>query len=152
MESIDSLHTTPLLDELPRGTQACLGLIFTVNVVNSLTTRHYFDIRPIILFVLRDSTHYQDAPLILNNTILSKVKFTKLIGILIDENLSWNDHISSLCCTKVSKLFLLQKKTIRNIHGAGYLEHIPIVCHIKYCITWRYKNFYWLSVLIMFKF
>ena len=29
------------------------------------------------------------------------MKSTKFLGIFIDENLSWNDHISSLC-TKVS--------------------------------------------------
>ena len=34
--------------------------------------------------------------LLINNTIIKKVTHTKFLGIIIDENLSWDNHITDL--------------------------------------------------------
>ena len=48
------------------------------------------------------------APVFLGDQTIKWVKKTKLLGMVIDENLSWNEHISELKLTYVNKLNLVK--------------------------------------------
>ena len=66
----------------------------------------------------------EDLNVILDNTALERVKFTKFLGVLIDECLTWKNHINCI------------SKTIsRNIGVMNKLKHyIPYrILHTLYC-------------------
>ena len=48
------------------------------------------------------------APVFLGEQMIKWVKKTKLLGMVIDENLSWNEHISELKLNYVNKLSLVK--------------------------------------------
>ena len=60
--------------------------------------------------------HAQINPLILNilinNTLIARVQEHKFLGIVIDENLSWKAHITSIC-DKVAKVIGIFSKSRR---------------------------------------
>ena len=120
-----------------------------------------------IIFCARQHKYTRTVPLSLNGTVLNQVQTTKFLGVCIDENISWNNHVNILCskiCKNVgvmnrlkyfvpknilltlynsiilpylnyailtwgsttlylNKLFMLQKKAVRIINNAGYLDH-----------------------------
>ena len=53
-------------------------------------------------------SNIQDVVLYLNNTMLSNVKSQKLLGISIDNNLSWNSQINQMCKNISRKITLLK--------------------------------------------
>ena len=66
----------------------------------------------------------EDLKVSLDNTVLKRVKFTKFLGVLIDEFLTWKNHIDCI------------SKTIsRNIGVMNKLKHnIPYrILHTLYC-------------------
>ena len=66
----------------------------------------------------------EDLNVLLDNTVLERVKFTKFLGVLIDECLTWKNHIDCI------------SKTIsRNIGVMNKLKHyIPYrILHTLYC-------------------
>ena len=67
----------------------------------------------------------EDLKVLLDNTVLERVKFTKFLGVLIDECLTWKNHIDCI------------SKTIsRNIGVMNKLKHyIPYrILHIPYIV------------------
>ena len=73
--------------------------------------------------------NYENFNVTLNNTVLGRVKFTKFLDVLIDECLTWKNHID--CVSKTIS---------RNIGVMNKLKHsIPYrLLHTFYCI---YLNF-----------
>ena len=68
--------------------------------------------------------NHEDLNVTLDNTILERVKFTKFLGVLIDECLTWKNHID--CVSKTIS---------RNIGVMNKLKHsIPYrILHTLYC-------------------
>ena len=66
----------------------------------------------------------EDFNVTLNNTTLERVKFTKFLGVLIDECLTWKNHIDCI-----------SKTVSRNIGVMNKLKHsIPArILHSLYC-------------------
>ena len=66
----------------------------------------------------------EDLNVLVGNTALERVKFTKFRGVLIDECLTWKNHIDCI-----------SKTTSRNIGVMNKLKHYMPYCilHIVYC-------------------
>lgn len=60
-----------------------------------------------IIFSLRGAS--PDINLEINNTRLGQVKSSRYLGIVIDENLKWNLHITSICSAITPYIFALRK-------------------------------------------
>ncbi len=52
--------------------------------------------------IFKPKTKYDDCNIIIDGMNLAREHVTKFLGVLVDDKLSWNDHISSVC-KKVSK-------------------------------------------------
>ena len=93
----------------------------------------------------------------LNNKSISSVKFTKFLGVIIDEQLNWLNHISYVK-NKISKGFdiilrarkIFTKKTLSNLYNAFILPYLlycveiwgnAAVCHILPKKIIRYITF-----------
>ena len=115
-----------------------------------------------------------DVHIVLNGTNIEQVTYTTFLGVTIDENLTWREHIKtvetkvsksiavlykimhvldcqalhilyqsliephmSYCCeiwgstyqSRLKKLFVLQKKTIRIIYNFNYHDHTSVFFH-----------------------
>ena len=72
-----------------------------------------------------------------NNTIIERVHETKFLGVFIDSNLSWSNHIDSIC-SKISKSIavlsrlkhILPRKILRSIYQTLILPHLTYCCSI----------------------
>ena len=63
-----------------------------------------------MLIGTRHSTqHSQELDIHIDGNKIKTVTKQKLLGIYIDENLQWSDHIDSLCSTYSSKISLLKQ-------------------------------------------
>ena len=63
-----------------------------------------------MLIGTRHSTqHSQELDIYIDGNKIKTVTKQKLLGIYIDENLQWSDHIDSLCSTISSKISLLKQ-------------------------------------------
>ena len=79
-------------------------------------------------------------PLFINNTELVKVKTAKLLGLIISDDLTWTEHINSIC-KKASKrlyyLILLRRSGLGKKDLLIYYKHIirPV---LEYCsVVWH---------------
>ena len=64
------------------------------------------------------------------------VKKTKCLGVWIDSNLSWNDHVNTLILKiKRNQHLLRQSKNMLNTHCLKMLYYAQIFSHIKYGIA-----------------
>ena len=69
-----------------------------------------------------------------NETCIENVHSFKLLGIDIDENLSWEDHVDRICKTISSKVSLLYKiKVYLPIHTRQLFYNAYILPYIDYC-------------------
>ena len=78
----------------------------------------------------------------IKDKILSQISDCKLLGIYIDENLTWKKHCTELC-KKMSKKFGLMKRlrSVLPLHTISVLYYPFIQSHIDYCITvWGNTN------------
>ena len=75
-----------------------------------------------------------ELSLAINNHPLENVKHEKLVGVSIDNNLLWNDHIDKLCKTLSSKIALLSriKKYLPTETRNLYYKHY-ILPTMDYC-------------------
>ena len=79
---------------------------------------------------------------LLNNNKLTQVKSTKFLGVLIDENLSWNQHVE-LVVSKISKgaglIFKLKQSLPR--YALITLYNSLILPYLNYCtMIWAANN------------
>ena len=54
-------------------------------------------------------THQQDFNVKLNDTLLERVKSTKFLGVLIDECLTWKNHIDCILKTVSRNIGIMNK-------------------------------------------
>ena len=72
----------------------------------------------------------------INNETIEEVDNHKLLGIMIDNNLSWMAHINKLCKTVSKQVHQLCKiKHFVNIHARKLFLHAYILSSINYCST-----------------
>ena len=76
----------------------------------------------------------EDIEIIINNTEITRVSETKLLGVWIDEKLNWKHHISYVK-TKVSRgLFMLNRaKHVLNHDAMLILYNTLVLPHLTYC-------------------
>ena len=85
---------------------------------------------------LNDSSNNDDLTLKIHDTIIPNVKSTKFLGVIIDEKLNWNEHITGLvqklaCCTGV--LNRIKENVPSHLHKDLY--HTLFESHLTYGIT-----------------
>ncbi len=54
-------------------------------------------------------TSEKQTKIILDGTLLDRVKFTKFLGVFIDECLTWKNHIDCICKTISRKIGVMNK-------------------------------------------
>ena len=89
-------------------------------------------------FMIMGTTHQTSKPensikVILDNVELSRVNKTKFLGVLIDENLTWKDHIDAI-----------SKTMSRNVGMINKLKHfVPkrILLSLYYTLVMPYLNY-----------
>ena len=95
-------------------------------------------------------SNIQDVVLYLNNTMLSNVKSQKLLGISIDNNLSWNSQINQMCkniSRKITLLKMLSKYVPRHSLEIYYKSYVlPITDYA--CVVWGRTSDYNINRLI----
>ena len=118
---------------------------FRTNTLSLNTKKSNF-----IIFTPKGKQYNINSALIqVDGNKIKHVKFTKFLGIFIDEHLSWTTHIDNLSkqvshlqyytllwensyCTNLNKLRILQKKTIRIITNSHYIAHTdPLFTKLK---------------------
>ena len=72
----------------------------------------------------------------INGTRLKKVDKTKFLGVIIDDKLSWDDHIDYLC-TKLNSCIVMIKRICKFIPKSQYVSiyNSLFVSHLTYCIS-----------------
>jgi len=108
-------------------------------------------------YILFGNKKLPDTCIKLNNVTISRVYQTKFLGVLIQSNLKWNEHISSIA-NKISKVIRIINKikhTLSTDHLKlryqsliqPYLNYCCIVwaspqkiLHIQHCIPVNSKN------------
>ena len=75
-----------------------------------------------------------DVKIQISNIEITRVKVTKFLGVLIDEKLSWNEHIA-LVKSKISKsIFLLNRaKQVLNNRALHTLYNSIVLPYLSYC-------------------
>ena len=95
-----------------------------------------------IIFGSKNKTSNCNLNVHIKDKILSQISDCKLLGIYIDENLTWKKHCTELC-KKISKKFDLMKRlhSVLPLHSISMLYNPFIQSHIDYCITvWGNTN------------
>ena len=91
--------------------------------------------------------------LTLNGREIMQVAETKFLGVIIDENLSWQPHIESVCrklSSCVGALYRVQDFVPKALHKQLY--HALFESHLTYCISvWGGQSFSTLSKLFISK-
>ena len=81
----------------------------------------------------------QEKPVILiNDTEIYQVPYTKFLGVIIDDRLNWKQHIDSVCMKSMKMLGIL-RKIIPFVLPSSHLTlyYSLIFPHINYCnIVW----------------
>ena len=79
------------------------------------------------------------SPLLLNGTPMEEVETFKYLGLLISSDLSWNDHIDSVCSKAKRILGLLYRRYYNLVDNATIKQlYIALVRpHMEYaCVVW----------------
>ena len=78
--------------------------------------------------------HDVSTNLVCNNQVLERVSTAKLLGVQIDEHLSWKDHITSLLSSCYSSLSVLKKlRNLAPLHVRKLLMETLILSKLDYC-------------------
>ena len=84
----------------------------------------------------RQNLAYDSSPLYIDGTIVEEAKNHKVLGLTIDNNLSWSDYISTLSNNISKKIFQLSKiKKFLNLHTRKIFFHAYIESLINYAST-----------------
>ena len=81
-----------------------------------------------------------DLTLKINDTVINNVLYQKLLGIIIDKNLKWDNQINAVCKKVNSKLFLLKRilnylnDNMKSLFYNSYIMPIFDYC----CIIWGF--------------
>ncbi len=82
----------------------------------------------------------------INDTPLNRVRACKHLGVVIDETLSWTQHIETIRRKALPGIFMLKKaKAFLGIHHLNMIYHSMVESHFDYCdVVWgqhvKHKN------------
>ena len=88
--------------------------------------------------IITDFTHFQGNVLKFNEESLSMISNDKILGVFVDQNLTWSDHIRHLSKKITSSIWLLSKvkKFLSQEHRILFYKSY-IQPHIDFCnIVW----------------
>ena len=93
----------------------------------------------LMLITTRQKRQYTTSslpPVFINNNQIEQVDHHRVLGIIIDQNLSWSDHVDSLYKTLSRRVYQLNKlKKFINFHARKLFVHAYILSSINYCST-----------------
>ena len=71
-----------------------------------------------------------------SGNIIKSVKYTKFLGVILDNNLIWDNHFDHLR-SKINQNYALlcRSKKLLNVHGMKMLYYALIYSHLSYCIV-----------------
>ena len=87
-----------------------------------------------ILFQNRSLNNFS-PPVFLNNELIQQFKYTKSLGVVIDENLYWKHHIDQTCL-KLSKITGILYRVRHNLTTEAMISIYYTLCypHLIYCV------------------
>ena len=104
----DSTIASPILNSSPDYT----SIQSTINNLNSWTTNNDVTINPkktVVMHFNLSKTPLPPPPLTLNGQTLDIVTHTKLLGVTIDNKLTWNKHVDTIINAASYKLYMLRR-------------------------------------------
>ena len=82
------------------------------------------------------SLEERDLPIACGDSALKRISCTKLLGVHVDQHLSWNKHVDSLLSTSHGTLSVLQRlKNLAPFHVRKHLAESLVLSHLKYACT-----------------
>ena len=97
----------------------------------------------LIIFRPREKNLPQISPLIIDNNIIELVETTKLLGVYIDQHLTWKTHINVICKRIAKSTGLIYKTSF-------YLNHNSLLslCYVLIFPYLTYCNLIWASTYV----
>jgi Reverse transcriptase (RNA-dependent DNA polymerase) len=125
---------------MQRNMREDLNLIYDWFYANLLS----FNIRKTkyIIFYQKNKNIPNPDPLIVRNAEIERVTKTKYLGLILDEKLSWNEHIEYIK-TKIRPFISMLRRTSYVLPSTTRLSvyHSYIHCHLSYLISvWGYTG------------
>ena len=108
-----------------------IGIWFNTNKLTLNVKKSNF-----IIFIPKGKIYNTDnAEIIMNGKKIKQVKFTKFLGIHIDEHLSWTIHINNLSKQIARNVGMLNKlKYFLPLYTMKTLYYSLILYHLQYCV------------------
>ena len=120
-----------------RVLQACiehdLSKLYDWFGANSLTLN--INKTNLLLFDYRkyDKTEFS---VLVNGTTLNPVKSAKFLGVILDDKLTWKEHVEQLKVKLKRSLGMIHRgKNLLNCHGLKMLYYAQFYSHLSYCIV-----------------
>lgn len=75
-------------------------------------------------------------PVSIDGQLIKQVNYTKYLGVTIDENLNWKEHIDQTC-VKLSKLNGILYRVRHNLTTEAMISIYYTLCytHLTYCVS-----------------
>lgn len=75
------------------------------------------------------------SPVFFNNELIQQVKYTKFLGVIVDEHLNWKHHIDQTCI-KLSKITGILYRVRHNLTKEAMVSIYFTLCypHLMYCV------------------
>ena len=74
--------------------------------------------------------------MLVNGTILTPVKSAKFLGVILDNKLTWKEHVEQLKVKLKRSLGMIHRgKKLLNCHGLKMLYYAQFYSHLNYCIV-----------------
>ena len=74
--------------------------------------------------------------MLVNGTILTPIKSTKFLGVILDDKLTWKEHVEQLKVKLKRSLGMIHRgKNLLNCHGLKMLYYAQFYSHLSYCIV-----------------
>ena len=84
--------------------------------------------------VFSNSRKIENLEIKINNTAIDRVNSTKFLGVLIDENLNWKEHIKSVRAKLSKGMFMLNRvKYVLQYDAMLMLYNSIVLPHLTYC-------------------
>ena len=115
-----------------------ISVWFKVNKLSLNVTKSNY----IIFRNKYSNRNYEDIHITIDNSVITRVTHTKFLGILLDDNLSWNTHTAHIA-NLVSKYsgILFRLKAFLHTDILFSLYNTLVLPHIQYCcLVWADRN------------
>jgi hypothetical protein len=118
-----------------------------LNVIDTWCHKNNMAVNPskttcMVITSKRQANRETDLKLFINHVQIKNVKCQKLLGIYIDNTLSWKEHINKTCSKVVSKISLLKRisyfltSEMKQLFYNAYI--VPILDYG--CVIWSHAN------------